>query len=143
MLKHRGYVVVGLLVLTCAGMAAGLTSFWLAGPIDPLTASQTQLLRWLALNDVSQQPKAVQLGLVDRLASEIRAGIDASPPTGEQNAYHKQLWQNADFLKHRWFTTRSNQYAELAPAEQSAFLDRGNRHGVFLGTFGSEADRKR
>lgn len=124
MLKHRGYVVVGLIVLISAGVAVGLTSYWLRGPFDPNTASQTQLLRWLALNDVSERPEEFQLTLVDRLAGEIRQGIDAEPSSDKQSRYHDQLWRNAQSLKKRWFVSRSHQHAELATEDKPAFLDR-------------------
>lgn len=123
--RHRGTLtILTLLVLVSAGVAGGA---WIAGmPVDPATATREQLLRYLALRDLSSQPEAVQFQWVERLERELGGDFDASGVRSRELAesYRQQLASNISVLQHAWFRLRTAQYAELSTAERGEFLRR-------------------
>lgn len=120
--KHRGTLT--LLMLLAMGSVALVGGWWLWSlPVVPATATRSQLLRGLVLQDLRQQPPAVQVAWVDRLQSELTSDFTLPAGAGELSPrYAQQLATNLDLLQEVWFDRRTAEYAALPPPEQPAFL---------------------
>ncbi len=120
--KWRGVTtIVALLVLASAAAAAWAWSQ--SGPPAPATASRAAIFRWLATADISLEPPATQLALVDRLERELQAGLSLEGLTLASKSYQSNIAANAEWLKQLWFVDRTQQYHDLPPNERAAYLD--------------------
>jgi hypothetical protein len=123
--RHRGTLtILTLLVLVSVGVAGGA---WItAVPLDPATAPREQLLRHLALRDLSTQPLAVQGQWVERLERELTSDLatNAAMPSEIADQYRERLASNIRVLQRAWFRLRTAEYADIDPAERGEFLRR-------------------
>ena len=126
--KNRWRQVV-LLVLLSGGLAllmagALLRPLWYLP--EPAQADQDALLRWLALRDLEQYPREVQVALVNRFQSDVnpRELVQHSGSRRESaRRYAPRIQKNAGILKKIWFETRCREYAACEPALRYEFLD--------------------
>jgi hypothetical protein len=116
--------MVLLAALAVPALAAVGFYYWSNDLPHPSNANRSELMRWLVLREVADQPKEVQVALVDRLQEELLDGLDAqSGSSGLDKSYRRQLDRNLDTLERVWFVERVRQYADVAPAGRNAFLE--------------------
>jgi hypothetical protein len=122
---HRGILAIVLLtVLALSGLSAA-GYFWLLRLPHPSEATRDQLLHWLVLREVANEPPEVQQALVDRLQEELLGGLEPGADAAAlSSAYREQLQRNISTLKRVWFETRTQQYAACPAGEKFAFVER-------------------
>ena len=113
-------VVLILVVGTCAALA---WKSWALSLPAPQQSDRDQLLRWLVLREIADQPWDVQVALVDRLEEELAKGLDARSQ-GEtlDDQYARQLASNVKRLKEVWFLSRVEHYSSCALDRRGEFL---------------------
>ncbi len=92
----------------------------------PQEAGASALRRWLAFREVSAQPDAVQLAIVDRIQAEFTPrqllGPEQTSPSWWSRWLMPRIERNIACLQRVWFETRCEQYAEVVAGEQMDFL---------------------
>ena len=120
--QKRGLAALTIILAIAAGaIAAG--SWMFQGPPDPTTASREAILRWLVLSDITHQPVATQLALVDRLEGELQKGLDVPPADTLGEKRLEVFSRNVTALKRLWFIERVKQYHSLPGQERKHFMD--------------------
>ncbi|MBM3999890.1 MAG: hypothetical protein FJ297_10190 [Planctomycetes bacterium] len=118
------FAVVSLVAaLVLAGTATLLTRpFWyLPHPDD---AGPNDLLRWIALREVDQYPRELQVHLIDRLESEVDPSdvASTSKASGLARYFTERIDRNCRLLTRVWFETRCERYAECDHGERVGYL---------------------
>jgi hypothetical protein len=123
--RHRGILTtVVLAALAVPALAAVGYYYWLNDLPHPSSANRGELMRWLVLREVADQPKELQVALVDRLQEELLDGLAAESGSGGLDpSYRRQLDRNLETLKRVWFVARVKQYANVEPSHRNAFLE--------------------
>ncbi len=111
-------LAVGLLAVS----AFATKPFWYLP--HPTHASRTDLLRWIALRDVGDYPRELQVSLVDGLEAQVDPA--ALSATAEPNAlvarFAARIQQNAEVLKRVWFESRCERYADCPSQDRIPYL---------------------
>lgn len=80
------------------------------------------ILRWLATRDLHDQPQPVRRELAVRIADSLNNGFDIRT-AGQANDDGDLLRANAELLMEAWMHDRAEQFAQLPPADRTAFVD--------------------
>ncbi|MDG2382413.1 MAG: hypothetical protein P8N76_12150 [Pirellulaceae bacterium] len=118
---QRGGWVVGSLVML--GLLAAVWAFWPYRLPHPDVCDQDQLYRWMALRDLSEEPRDIQISLVGRfqdLMEEQRLGesVEIDP------RYESRVTANRKVLQDLWFQDAIEQFNLLPVNQRAEFLDR-------------------
>ncbi len=103
-----------------------LTAGWWVWPYrlpHPNACDRDQLYRWMALRDLSEEPREIQISLVNRfqrLMEEQRLGqgVEIDPQ------YESRVVANRKILQDLWFQDAIEQFEILTADQRGEFLDR-------------------
>ena len=114
-----------LLTLALAFLGAGGIGCWmLFGPLpDPSDAGIRDLARWLLQRDLVNEPRKIQVSLVNRLQAELKSDFALASQRRWSDNSHDQLLRNVVFLGKVWFQERCRQYQELDKPARLPFLE--------------------
>jgi len=136
MRSHRGILTTLLLVVLLAA-AGGVVAVWKMRLPHPAEADRDQLLRWLAVRDLSTEPVDLQRTLARRLEEEFSGDhkIDWELLSQQLDESRRQrVWDNVLVLIKPWLIEKTACYFELAPSERTEYIDRFiDTIGVFRG----------
>ena len=93
-------------------------------PDHPDQANREQLFRWLVFREVENEPRSVQVALVNRLEEELRDGLEDQNQVALSETYQQRLNRNILCLKKAWFDDRVDRYQECPPKQRSDYLSR-------------------
>ncbi len=109
------------LIFLCAG---GISCWVLFGPLpNPSDAGIRDLARWLLQRDIVNEPRKIQVSLVNRLQTELESDFALPSQRRWSDNSHDQLLRNVVFLGKIWFQERCRQYHGLDKPERLAFLE--------------------
>jgi hypothetical protein len=92
---------------------------------DPSTADRTELLYWVVMRDLSEEPPETRRVLAHRLDEEFRAGIDWGVVDEQLDAERRaRLWRNVPLLLEPWFMEKVNGYFNESDERRAAYLDK-------------------
>ena len=114
-----------LLTLALIFLCVGGTGYWmLFGPLpNPSDAGMRDLARWLLQRDLVNEPRKIQVSLVNRLQTELETDFTLPNQRRWSDNSHDQLLRNVIFLGRIWFEERCRQYQDLDKPKRLAFLE--------------------
>jgi hypothetical protein len=120
LLRAPKLLVLGLILLSIVGFG----SWTFFGPLpDPSQAGIRDLARWLLQRDLVNEPRKIQVSLVNRLQAELETDFDLPSRRRWSDSAHDQLLRNVVFLGKVWFQERCRQYQQLEKPARLAFLE--------------------
>ncbi|HUT10895.1 MAG TPA: hypothetical protein VMY42_10385 [Thermoguttaceae bacterium] len=136
MRSPRGILTTLLLVVLLAAAGGVVVALKTRLP-HPTVADRDQLLRWLAVRDLSTESVDLQRTLGLRLEEEFGRGdgIDWQSLAERLDESRRQrVWDNVLVLIEPWLIEKTTLYFELAPSERAEYIDRFiDTIGVFRG----------
>ncbi len=112
MTKRRFGIFIGLpmAVIGTASLAFAVAVYIQRLP-DPETADRRGLFRWLIERDLREEPRGLQLVMMQRVERELLAGVDFREVAAMLNDAQRQLLlNNADLLARAWFAREADRY---------------------------------
>ncbi len=90
----------------------------------PAESNREQLMRWLVLADLSEQPRGLQVDLLNGLQAEsAREVLPADRLSELSDRHRRQLEANVAVLKPLWFAERVREFGGGGSDSATAFLD--------------------
>jgi hypothetical protein len=122
--RRLGIVLGAILVVSASGVGAAL--YVQQRLPEPDACSREQLIRWLVLRDLAQEPVEVRHRLAIRLEQEFAQGSMNWQAAGARidESHRVRLWKNVGLLAEPWFLGKVDQYISLSAQERMAYLDR-------------------
>jgi len=115
---------MGAVAMLSAAAGAGLLMVY--SPLsDPSVATRQQLMQWLVLRDLSQEPAEIRQKIVLRLDSEFEnVGDLDSTIANLEDSHRRMLWHNVTVLLEPWLLGKVQQYSELPASQKPDYIDR-------------------
>jgi hypothetical protein len=123
--KRRGILALLALVAVVTAALGGAIPYFYRDLPEPAKANRDELLRWLIVKDLAEEPPATQLALAERLEVEFGSGVDWSEFEGEMDeAQCGRLMKNIPAVLRPWILKKADAYGRLPTDRRAAFLDR-------------------
>ena len=126
-MRRNAKLQIALAICLCvAGVGLCVVGFglwkWLEPLPHPRDAGMRDLARWLLQRDLAEEPREIQVSLVNRLPTELKKDFTFPRQRSWSDNAHELLLQNVIFLGKVWFEERAGQYQQLNKTERLPFL---------------------
>jgi hypothetical protein len=122
--RRFGIVLGAILIVSASGVAAAL--YVQQRLPEPDACNREQLIRWLVLRDLADEPVELRHSLAVCLEREFTKGPMNWQAAGSRidEARRVRLWKNLGLLAEPWFLGKVDQYLALSAQERMAYLDK-------------------
>ncbi len=124
MLTGKSKLLAAIVIVGVIGVAMSVWARSIFTLPSPAQSSRMELGRWLVSRNMEFEPNHVQLQLIDRIESELRAGWKPAASLPLTAAQQTQLAANVRELKFQWFAARCRQFNQLPIDNRVTFLDK-------------------